>query len=258
MEQGKSAEAGQVKTSTVVLLLLWFCSSAGAFAYLFISLSSRFDKPELLSATLGLLVWPYIVFVIALPATILLATNVRQLLSLQKAIDDAPKTIQKALDAAENLGNTLQLKFVELSNNLNGSFDGIEARMTDLEGRGQRLNPQAPAVGAQVLSPKERLAAHLESASKAFYDVLEVWNSDGSRDPQVVTRGGGNRNDIVEKLRTGNGFDKAAETNNAIAEYLKKVFFRQMSARRGGVDIENVDELDRLKQSAERCGAKFL
>ncbi|MFZ4807596.1 MAG: hypothetical protein ACOYLQ_10090 [Hyphomicrobiaceae bacterium] len=244
-----------------MLVLIWFGLCALAFYGLYSSLFSKFQNPEGLATALGAIAWPFVVFVVALPVTLVLSSHIRELLSLKKTIDDAPKNLLQALESAEKIRTNLEESGGRITNDINGALGEIEARMTGFEGRVQRLLPdQAAAVAAQQpLSARERLASHLDRASGRFYEVLEEWNADGRRRGRqlVVTRGGGNRRELVETLRERSAFSPEVDQNDRIARYLSMTFSKQLSARRGGVEMADVEELDGLQREAEAAGAAF-
>jgi hypothetical protein len=238
------------------LTIIWFAASSIGFAWF---LTVQFTPPELRSATAGVLAWPFVVLVIALPASLLIGANIRHLLGLKKTIDDAPEKLSEAFHTAEKLRQNLEETGGKITNDINGALGEIEARMTAFEGRIQRIVSQVPgqAPQPQQLTPRERLGAHLETASERFYETLEAWNSDGRRKGSQlgVTRGGGNRSELVERLRASGAFDRDAERNNGIAAYLRAAFEKQLSARRGGVEVADVNALDELKRVAVAHGA---
>ncbi|MDX2159490.1 MAG: hypothetical protein SFW09_23535 [Hyphomicrobiaceae bacterium] len=260
MDKNASSAGASISSFIVILMVLWFGAASYGFAWL---LNTQFDTPQLRSATAIALAWPFVVLVVALPAILFVGSNFRHLLSLKKTIDDAPRKLSEALDAADLLRQNIEETGGNITNNINGALGEIEARLTAFEGRMQRYElheqGQAPQV-PQALSPRERLAAHLETASQVFYESLEVSNSEQTeRGKQlIVTRGGGNRSRLVEELKRRKAFDRINERlNDAIAVYLKTVFEKQLSARRGSVDDQDVDNLDRMKQEAVNCGASF-
>ena len=257
MEAINEKDVAATPTTAIVLTGAWFLAATCGFAWL---VCTQFDTAELRSKTAIALAWPFVALVIALPASLLVGANIRHLLGLKKTIDDAPRKLADAFETAEKLRQNLEEAGGRITNNINGALGEIEARMTAFEGGLERIVDRVPGQPQQQeITPRERLAAHLEDASERFYETLEVWNGDGRRrgSQLVVTRGGGNRGDLVERLREGSAFDRDQARNEAIAAYLRAVFARQLSARRGGVSPEDVAELDRLKEAAENLGVVF-
>lgn len=258
MDHTRSKYGGSVPVSVILLTIIWFAAATIGFAWF---LAVQFDTSELRATAAGVLSWPFVVLVVALPVSLLVGANIRHLLGLKKTIDDAPEKLSNAFETAERLKENLEETGGKITNDINEALGEIEARMTAFEGRVQRIVSQLPgqAPPPQQLTPRERLGAHLETASDRFYEVLDAWNSDGRRrgSQLVVKRGGGNRGNLVEHLKANGAFDRDEGRNNAIADYLKAAFDKQLSARRGGVEADDVVALDSLKRDAVARGASF-
>ncbi len=241
-----------------VCLFLWFALAGGAFWIIL----SRFENEELAAKALGHISWPYAIFALSLPAILLLVSNIRQLIAVvmgfKDAIDRAPEQLQTSLETAEHLREKIEQTGGQVINKMAQSLGELEARMNEFEGRWDRLNATRPATDhvSEELSPRERLAEHIGAASALFYEVLERWNENAS-DQKVVSRGGGNRPELVRELRDKNAFASDKAANDAVAQYLSEAFRMQLSSRRGAVQKTDIGRLDQLKRAAEEAGTKF-
>jgi hypothetical protein len=251
-----------------VVLFLWFTFSVTVFAIFYWQLSMRFSNEEHLAKILSNIGWPYAALSLSGPVVYLLSTNMRHLLGLKKTIDEAPEKLGKIFADLRDLDKNIEeisaqaaSSSAQAANSINASIDDIVNSLSGLEEQLKRNTALAKDIPADQwrlqeadTSPtlRERLANHVEAASQKFYQALERANNDGRRkDILVVNRGGGNRPELVEKLKQGRLYLARDEsTNSAIAEYLIATFKAEITARKGNVDESTIVNLDELKKAA--------
>ena len=235
----------------VIALLVWFLVAVVIFCALLIGLSISLQSEDSFTNVVGFIVWPYSALVMSVPAAALLAKHIIGLLGFRDDIKEIPQQLEDALGKAERLKLSIEQISAQATNNISEAIGGLESKIGILEERLGRIREIGAKMGEEPteLPPREKLDAHLAEASNRFYEVLERWNNDGRRRNNilVVTRGGGNRPELVDRLEEAGVFDKNEQQNSAIAEYIREVFRAEMGARRGGVQIDRIQKLDEIR-----------
>lgn len=255
MPQDSKGESVSGQGWNSFLLLIWFVAAAAVFTLLYKALDTRIAGEDNFTKVIGHVGWPFVIFALSFPAVLLLASNLRQLLGLKAAIEQAPARLEESLVKAQGFRDSI----VQIQNDLTEALEKAEARATALAEKmrsfAERIEPRAEAAPVEP-SPRERLAEHLELATPKFYAALETWNSDGRRrnNVLVVTRGGGNRPELVDELERASLFDADPQRNALLASYIRTAFREQMSTRRREVDGDTIAELDAKLRDLEQQG----
>jgi hypothetical protein len=239
----------------VGLSVLWLVIAGAGFAALYWSLLNRIADDELLVQVLRGLAWPFVAFAISLPVVLILNANMAQLIAIKRTLDEAPDKLMHALDGVAKFKDNIDEIRAQLSNDLNETLSGAEMRLAAVSEKIAATSGDGGVAASSAPTSRERLSEHNDTwASPLLSNALEAYNSDRRRTPLTINRGGGNRPELVAKLRDAVMFHADLALNRAVGDYLIAVY-TALNNRRGVIGDDVVRDLDSRRDELVRRGA---
>lgn len=186
---------------------------------------------------------------------LILNANMAQLIAIKRTLDEAPDKLMNALDGVAKFKDNIDEIRAQVSNDLNETLSGAEMRLAALSEKIAATSSGGASAANGVLTARERLSEHNDTwASPLLSAALERYNSDRRRTPLTINKGGGNRPELVSKLRDAAMFEDDAALNRAVSDYLSAVY-AAVNNRRGIITDDVVRDLDSRKDELMRRGA---